>query len=321
MTETIEQKASDTPRTDQNIVTSTDLTWPYDFVHANFARELERELAEGRHLTDSEPVAFIDERGSLTYAHGLSEQDKVVCVKHGGWRPLYTSPTSGVVVPKITTICGAPSQGMLCNRPPNHIGPHSWDDVAAESAPGQKDRGQAPPELRDENCADHACSTAPAADLTDAPTPSTLGHPACNYNIDGWCHDTQCMNAGKCKIDGQVDTVVRQCEIAAKGLDRNAADLIPGPDSPAEIERRCAEWAALDSEVNRYSENYEYGDGGYVPNEAEIVMCNDFFQGLLSDGGVLKALARIYPIRARACYEKLQPYESFEDWVKQWEVK
>lgn len=33
-----------TPRTDSNLATSTDLTWPYDFVFARFARKLEREL-------------------------------------------------------------------------------------------------------------------------------------------------------------------------------------------------------------------------------------------------------------------------------------
>jgi len=101
-------------------------------------------------------------------------------------------------------ICGAAGRsGLLCGFPPKHKGPHSWEDK-------------------------------PTAD----PTPSVLGHPACNYNIDGWCRDTQCMDSGKCKIDGQIDTVVRQCEVAAKGLDRNAAD--PTPAQEDDLDTACA---------------------------------------------------------------------------------
>jgi hypothetical protein len=64
--------------------------------------------------------------------------------------------------------------------------------------------------------------SAPAQSSTADPARSVLNHPACNYNVDGWCHDTKCMRDGKCKVDTEVDAVVAACEKAAFGLDRNS---------------------------------------------------------------------------------------------------
>jgi len=83
-----------------------------------------------------------------------------------------------------------------------------------------------------------------------------------------------------------------------------ASPLVPGLERDAEsIERRKAEWAALDAVIQTYSDDYEYGEDGYTPSRIELAICYDFLQGLIANDDFLAAIAQVYPVRSKATAE------------------
>ena len=153
MTETI--KPSDTPRTDG--MEPWDLKYrnggeDYEKVPADFARQLERELAEARR---GEPVAWMWEhvanKTGEVLRHGLSFQ-RVEGTDDALWdgttstrsTPLYTSPSSGVVVPRdklehwLEYWNGARNDRAMADALDFILGEIKYALAAAESAPGQE---------------------------------------------------------------------------------------------------------------------------------------------------------------------------------------
>jgi len=105
------------------------------------------------------------------------------------------------------------------------------------------------------------------------------------------------------------DTLVRHLETlsaqrtaltpAQSGRGEPASPLLPGLERAAEsIERRKAEWAALDAVIQTYSDDYEYGEEGYTPSRIELAICYDFLQGLIANDDFLAAIAQVYPVRS-----------------------
>lgn len=78
---------------------------------------------------------------------------------------------------------------------------------------------------------------------------------------------------------------------------------------PESLERREKEWRALQLAITQYSADYEYGDGGYCPTADELLLCDDFVQGLLSDNAFIKAIAQVYPVRTAAPVAPQEPTE------------
>ena len=107
----------------------------------------------------------------------------------------------------------------------------------------------------------------------------------------------------------------------------------PTVDMTEGIERRKTEWRRLDEAINAYMEEYEYGETGYSPSKMELALIRDCLQGLIADEDFMRAIAQVYPVRARHAaiqrtlaaqrtallyyYEKLQPMQPFEEWVRE----
>ena len=68
---------------------------------------------------------------------------------------------------------------------------------------------------------------------------------------------------------------------------------------PESIERRNAEWEALNTAIQTYSNGYEYDGTGYTPSDQQMFICHDFLQGLISDDAFMAAIAKVYPVRSQ----------------------